>query len=92
MINFRSVSIKGAFNHARARVIWNNGVLKVFTINGMILSIGAQRPQVKRGFIRTWDVETAKGNITMRAKCMTCGGRKWWPVYYASDTDLWNSA
>ena len=89
MINFRSVSIKGAFNFGRARVLWKDGLLKVFNADGLALRVRSKIPMRKEGHIRAWHAETASGNVTMRSKCMTCGGKKWWRVYRASDNELW---
>lgn len=92
MINFRSVSIKGAFNFGRARVLWSGGLLRVFTVDGMVLETSAEEPLKKVGLLRAWSVSTVRGDITMRGKCITCGGKKWWRVTYAPDNELWNTA
>jgi hypothetical protein len=89
MINFSSVSIRGAFNFSRARVIWHEGELKVFDFQGVLLSTPAQEPTKKPGYLRAWDVKTKKGDIIMRGKCMTCGGKKWWRMMLIPDRDLW---
>ena len=90
MLNFRSVSIKGAFNFGRARVLWHAGVLRVFDINGLALEVVSSKPVPKKGYRRAWDAKTVRGDVIMRGKCMTCGGRRWWRVTYASDNELWN--
>lgn len=90
ILNFRSVSVSGAFNLSRSRVLWHNGTLKVFDDKGVVLETTAAKPEKKPGFLRVWDVKTAKGDIVMRGKCMTCGGRKWWRVMYMPDIELWS--
>lgn len=92
MISFRSVSIKGAFNFGRARVLWNDGLLRVFCYDGLALEIKAQPPVKRIRHLATWDITTERGEITLRNKCITCGGRKWWPVYYMEQNDLWKMA
>lgn len=89
MVNFRSVSIKGAFNFGRARVLWQAGMLKVFDADGLKLSTPAEEPVRKAGHLRAWSVKTSRGDIAMRGKCMTCGGRKWSRITYMSDSKLW---
>ena len=91
MINFASVSIRGAFNFARARVIWHDGLLRVFGKTGPMLDIIADEPRKKPGHVWTWDVHTAKGDIVLRNKCITCGGREWWRVVLAPTDELWSS-
>lgn len=90
MQNYRSVSIKGAFSSARARVLWYDGRLKVFDANGLVLETIADEPQRRPRHIRAWDVETARGAIVMRGKCMTCGGRAWLGVMRIPAAELWS--
>lgn len=89
VLNFRSVSIKGAFSAARARVLWYDGCLKVFDANGLVLETAANEPQRKPRHIRVWSVRTARGDIVMRGKCMTCGGKKWLGVMAIPADELW---
>jgi hypothetical protein len=88
--NYRSVSIKGAFSAARARVLWYDGVLKVFDVAGQVLETVANEPQRKPRHVRVWDVKTARGDIVMRGKCMTCGGKKWLRVMAIPADELWS--
>lgn len=92
MINFRSVSIRGVFNFGRARVLWDSGLLKIFTTEGMMLSLPSKQPVKNAGIIRSWSIETDLGIVNMRGKCMTCGGKNWWNVYNASNEELWKLA
>ena len=90
MMNFRSVSISGAFNFARARAIWYGGLLRVFDADGLTLEVISNRPIKKSGYLRVWDVSTTQGMITIKKKCITCGGRKWWRVSYMPTDELWS--
>lgn len=89
MLNFRSVSIRGAFNIGRARVLWHDGELKVFDTKGLVMSTPAEEPVKNKGYLRRWDIKTKKGDIIMRGRCMTCGGKKWWRIMYIPETELW---
>ena len=91
IINYPSVSIKGAFNYSRARVLWKDGLLKVFGLDGPVLEVVSDRPVKKRGYLMAWDISTGKGKVIMRGKCITCGGKKWWRIIYMSRFDLWGS-
>jgi hypothetical protein len=90
MQNYRSVSIKGVFSAARARVLWYDGTLKVFGVNGLVHEIAADEPQRKPRHVRVWDVKTARGDIVMRGKCMTCGGTAWLGVMRIPADELWS--
>jgi hypothetical protein len=87
--DFSSVSIKGAFNYGRARVLWNNGLLRVYTVDGLRLEILARRPVKRPRHLRTWDIDTGKGDIVLRGKCITCGGRPWWRIAFMPVNELW---
>jgi hypothetical protein len=89
-LNFSSVSIKGAFDYARARVLWHDGLLRVYTVGGLALEIAALRPVKRSRHLRTWDVDTGKGDIVIRWKCITCGGRKWWHLIATPSDELWS--
>lgn len=91
MIDLKSVSVRGAFNYGRARVLWKDGMLKVFGVDGVLLEIMSEKPVRKKGHLMAWDAKTGKGSITLRGKCMTCGSRKWWPIYYKSKHELWGA-
>ena len=91
MDNFASVSVRGAFNFARARVLWKDGLLRVFGKDGPVLDILAEKPVKKKGHLLTWSVQTVKGEITLHSKCITCGGREWWRVVFMSSDELWSA-
>ncbi len=90
--NFKSVAVRGAFNCSRARVLWYDGLLRIFDVNGLVLETKAEKPQKKPRFLRTWNVKTAKGDLTMTGKCMTCGGKQWRRVTFMSSQELWDTA
>ena len=90
MMNFRSVSISGAFHYGRARAIWSAGLLRVFGVDGIVLEVVSETPIKRPGFLRSWDANTASGTITIKGKCMTCGGRKWWRILYMPTDELWS--
>lgn len=92
MKNFTTVTVKGSFNFARARVIWRDGVLRVFTLEGLALDLPASAPKKRPGYVHTYDVDLGgKGTITLRGKCVTCGGRKWWKIAYRPANLLWEA-
>lgn len=88
MIDLPSVKVSGAFNIARARVLWKEGKLKAFTKDGVVLElVGVNRPTPNKGWRRSWRAETPYGDITMSAKCSTCGG--WRRVTQPTAEELW---
>ena len=91
MVNFRSVSMRGAFNFGRARVLWQNGLMRVFNADGFVIQLKAEEPKRRPGHILVWDSKTESGGIVLKNKCMTCGGRKWLRTYRASSNKLWES-
>ena len=90
MQNYRSVSIKGAFSAGRARVLWYDNSLKVFDVNGLVLETVAEAPLRRPRHVRVWDVKTARGDIVMRGKCMTCGGKAWLRTMAVPADELWS--
>ena len=92
MLDFRSVSIKGAINFARARVLWDDRLLRVYDATGLQMELGAAEPVRRKGFLSSWQVKTSMGNIIMRSRCMTCGGRRWWRILSKSSSELWGMA
>jgi hypothetical protein len=94
-MNFTSVSIKGTFNLGRARVLWRDGLLRVYSIDGLIAEYLADQPVKRPHYLHTWDVRLGQngdaGMITLRMKCITCGGRKWWAIAYMPLEKLWRT-
>ena len=95
IMNFTSVSIKGTFNFGRARVLWRDGMMRIYTIDGLVSEYMADQPTKRDRYLHTWDVNLGKngdaGSITLRMKCITCGGRKWWRIAYMPLEQLWRS-
>jgi len=89
MLDYKSVSIRGAVNYGRARVLWEDGVLKIINPDRDVLEIPADRPVKKQGYLWAWDVKTEKGDIIMKIKCMTCGGKKWWRIMNIPKSEAW---
>jgi hypothetical protein len=91
MDNFTTVKISGAVTVGRARALWESGILKVFGPDGLLYELISERPKKRPGHIWVWDARTGIGDITMRQKCITCGGRKWYRVAFMPDQKLWSS-
>ncbi len=87
--SFSSVSIKGVFNYKRARVLWYDGLLRVYTVDGLRLEVIAEQPSPRPGYLRSWTVRTDKGDIILRRRCVTCGGKEWRRLAYRSTNELW---
>lgn len=92
MIDFKSVSIRGVFNAARARVLWKDGVMRVWGVKGFLFEVPASEPRRVPGHLGRWDSETERGPIQLRFKCLGCGGRKWWSFMRIDQDELWGSA
>lgn len=89
MIDFRSVSTDGAVTLARARVIWLDGQLQVHTLDGVKLATFANVPKRRHHHVGVWDAETTEGRLTMRLKCVTCGGLRWIRFAAKSAHEVW---
>lgn len=87
MIDLPSVRMSGAFNHARARVLWRKGIMRAFDKKGFVFELGASEPQRTKGWLRTWVVRTFHGDIKLKAKCSTCGG--WSKITRIPAEELW---
>lgn len=92
LLDFKSVSMHGAHNFGRVRVLWQDGLLKAFDKHGKVLEIAATEPVKKKGYIRTWEFVSIVGKTTMRGRCMTCGGSAWWKMLWEPGAKLWQSA
>jgi hypothetical protein len=91
LVNFTSVTVKGALNFGRARALWKDGMLRIFGVDGLLVETNSERPTRRPGHLLTWDAKTARGDITLRTKCITCGGRRWWRIVAMSPEELWSS-
>lgn len=90
--DYTSVSLRGVINAARARVLWRDGTLRVYTPDGLLHTLVCPKPVRQPGFLRTWSVTTSKGELTLKGRCMTCGGRRWWGLYAMPAGMLWGAA
>jgi hypothetical protein len=89
--NYGTVTIRGAFSSGRARVLWHDGLLRAYGVNGLMLEVAAEKPTRKKGHLRAWDVKTERGDISLHMKCITCGGRAWWRTAFTPAEELWGS-
>lgn len=90
MVDLPSVSVKGAIVFARARVLWKDGLLRMFTKEGKVWESISERPTVTLSYwSRQWKAETMRGDILMKTKCSTCGG--WRKVTRLSADELWDA-
>lgn len=89
MIDLPSVHITGAIRFARARVLWHQGLMKLYTKSGKIAEMQSSEPQRLKGWRRVWLAETEHGEIRLSAKCSSCGG--WSKVARPDAEALWQS-
>lgn len=77
MIDFPSVSLSGAIEIARARVLWHEGTLRAYTKNGLVFETLANAPvEEQTRWQKRFVVQSSRGMIVMKPKCSTCGGWK----------------
>lgn len=88
-IDFRSVSVRGAFNYGRARLLWRGALLRVYTLDGLQFEVEAARPVRRMGYLMAWDIKTAVGSVIVRPKCITCGGVKWARIIARPFDQMW---
>lgn len=89
MIDLKAVKASGAFEIGRARALWEDGTLKLYTKRGMVRQYQASEPVRKTGWRRTWTVVTPQGVIELAGTCMLCGG--WRQVTRIPARLLWES-
>ena len=89
LINFTSVALSGDLTCGRARVLWYDGLLKVYTPDGLLREVPTNKPVMRPRFLSTWDAFTFGGVVTLKRKCMTCGGRQWWRLMRIPSEELW---
>jgi len=87
--DLRSATMHGAYNCSRVRVLWRDGMLKVFTVDGLHLELETKAPVRRPYYMKSWLVETEQGDIILKGKCMTCGGRQWWRIGCMPFEQLW---
>jgi len=91
MIDFLSVSLHGVINHSRARVLWDDGLLRAFTVAGLILELRTSEPVRLSGFLHRWTVASDVGPLVLKGRCMTCGGPPWWRLMRTTAEELWET-
>ena len=89
MIDLRGAALSGARNIAKARVLYQHGILRAFDKAGkMVYEAIATEPKPLAGWRRTWTCETMRGTLRIEGKCL-CG---WWRLLRRSPEDLWGAA
>jgi len=89
MIDLSSVSMHGVANHARVRVLWRDGLLRAFSVDGLVLELKTKEPRRIKGHLWRWQADNDIGPLTMKGKCIACGGSKWWRVLRIPSKELW---
>jgi hypothetical protein len=92
MIDFLSMSLVGVSNHSRVRVLWKHGLLRAFSVDGLVLELKTMKPTRLKGFLSRWQVDNDLGSLTMARRCITCGGPGWWKVLRVPSEELWRTA
>ena len=92
MMDFLSMSLSGIKNHTRVRVLWKDGLLRAFSVDGLVLELKTQKPTRISGFLNGWQADNDVGPLTMKGRCMTCGGPRWWKVLCTPSEELWRTA
>ena len=91
MIDFSSMALTGISNHSRVRVLWKDGLLRAFSVDGLVLELKTAQPARLKGFLATWHVANDLGPLMMKRRCMTCGGPRWWRVLRIPSEELWRT-
>ena len=89
--DMKSASIGGKLHFSRARVLWRDGTLRAFGVDGLLVELKTQSPVRLSGYINSWIAESDTGALIIKGKCLTCGGPKWWRVMRMPANDLWSS-
>jgi hypothetical protein len=86
------MSLTGVVNHPRVRVLWNNGLLRAFDVAGsMVFELKTEKPRRIKGTLMSWAADNDIGPLTLKARCMTCGGPRWWKVLWTPSEELWRT-
>lgn len=87
-VDLASVRVSGAISLPRARVLWKDGLLRMFTKEGIVWEAPARAPKaVPSRWYKLWHVDTDRGEIVLRNRCSTCGG--WRSVTKVPAETLW---
>lgn len=90
MIDLKSVAVSGCIRFSRARALFHEGKVKMYTKEGLAWEADSQTPIVdSSGFrlSRRWIAQTACGTLLLKSKCPTCGG--WRRVTRMDPKILW---
>jgi len=87
--DLRSATMQGVYNCGRVRALWHGGILKIFTVDGLLFELKTEKPIRRPYYAKSWIIKTEKGDIILKGKCITCGGRKWWRIGYVPFDKLW---
>jgi len=78
MFDIKSAKVTGAVETGRARVVWQDGILNGYKLEGdyinHIFSIQSDEPKRRPRYIRAWDANTEQGVIHIDEACWTCNG------------------
>ncbi len=91
IVDFRSVSLSGAISMARARLLHQDGFVRLYDATGFYKELISDPPARVPGFIRNWDVNTEIGTIRVKPKCIACGGKSWIKFASLPTEYVWNS-
>jgi len=91
MTNFPSIAMSGIANHARVRVLWKDGLLRAFTVDGLVFEIKTKKPTRLKGTLMSWEADNDIGPLTLKSRCMTCGGPRWWRMLRVPSEELWRT-
>jgi len=87
MIDLPSVKVSGAVSVARARVLWQDGMLRVYTKKGRVEELRSTEPKRMHGMWPRWAAETNRGQVVFSSRCPSCGG--WTAVTRINREELW---
>jgi len=90
MIDLKSVSMSGRWNHSRVRVLWKDGLLRAFGVSGLLVELKTSEPVRMSGFLGTWITDGDLGPLILKNRCMTCGGPRWWRIMRMPPEELWS--
>lgn len=86
IFDVKSAKVNGAESAGRARVVYLDGKLMGFNRDGKMFEVESEKPTRRKGYIRAWEANTAKGVVTIDETCWTCNG--WLPMAMKSIEDL----
>ena len=87
MRDWLAVQLTGAVRLPKARVLYKDGIIKVFDKSGHVATLTGADPVKRKGWRRSWQTMTDQGLLFMEGKCIACGG--WARVAAQSKEVLW---